>query len=208
MENLENKEMNIQEENVESSDNTTEIAQIEYDILNTEQEQAYLYYQKKYVYKKNWLKTIGFGILAIGFAISSFRNPSQALNFILLTICIAAIVIIWYNTKKIRSSIVEALKIIEDDKYMFTLYDDRFVIKTTLTNEVEFEEENVLPVPPKVVNFSTNHLDIIEKNNMYIFIIKKDMIYVLPKRCMRDNQITTITEFFSNKLSSMFIREE
>lgn len=171
----------------------------EYNITNEEQGEAFVTFQKKYVYKKNLLKTIGFGILAVGFAVSSWRDPSIAMNYILLGVCLAAIAAIWYNMKKIRTSLLEAMKILEDDRYVFSLYDDSFVIETIITEE-EKNSEDFRPIPPKVVKLGDGGIDIIEQDNMFIVILAKDIIYVLPKRCMDEKQC----EIFRNKLAVYF----
>ena len=171
----------------------------EYNITNEEQGEAFVTFQKKYVYKKNLLKTIGFGILAVGFAVSSWRDPSIAMNYILLGVCLAAIAAIWYNMKKIRTSLLEAMKILEDDRYVFSLYDDSFVIETIITEE-EKNSEDFRPIPPKVVKLGDAGIDIIEQDNMFIVILAKDIIYVLPKRCMDEKQC----EIFRNKLAVYF----
>ena len=98
----------IESENIEKP-----LLSFEYDVKNDEEGQAFLLFQKKYVYKKNWIKTAAFAVAAILFLISIGRDPSQPMNFILAAICIAGIFIIWYNTKRIRASLLDALKLIE-----------------------------------------------------------------------------------------------
>lgn len=171
----------------------------EFNVTNEEEGDAFLTFQKKYVYKKNWIKTIGFALLAVGFAVSAWRDPSIAMNYILFGVCAAAIAAIWFNMKKIRSSLLDALKILEDDRYVFSLYDDSFVIETIVTEE-EKNSEDFKPIPPRIVKFNEGEIDIIEKDDMFVVILKKDTIYVLPKRCMDENQC----EILRNKLDMFF----
>lgn len=171
----------------------------EFNVTNEEEGDAFLTFQKKYVYKKNWIKTIGFALLAVGFAVSAWRDPSIAMNYILFGVCAAAIAAIWFNMKKIRSSLLDALKILEDDRYVFSLYDDSFVIETIVTEE-EKNSEDFKPIPPRIVKFNEGEIDIIEKDDMFVVILKKDTIYVLSKRCMDENQC----EILRNKLDMFF----
>ena len=90
----------VEEKTEETKSNTNSLVSIEYDVKNDEEGQAFLLFQKKYVYKKNWIKTAAFAVAAILFIISIGRNPSQPMNYILASICIAGIFIIWYNTKR------------------------------------------------------------------------------------------------------------
>lgn len=186
----------------ENSEQVFEISpdlSFEFNVTNEEEGDAFLTFQKKYVYKKNWIKTIGFALLAVGFAVSAWRDPSIAMNYILFGVCAAAIAAIWFNMKKIRSSLLDALKILEDDRYVFSLYDDSFVIETIVTEE-EKNSEDFKPIPPRIVKFNEGEIDIIEKDDMFVVILKKDTIYVLPKRCMDENQC----EILRNKLDMFF----
>lgn len=174
-----------------------QLVQVDYDVKNDEEGQAFLLFQKKYVYKKNWIKTALFAVVAVLFLISIGRDPDQPLNYILATLCIAGIFIIWFNTKKIRSSLLDALRLIEDDKYIFTLYEDCFKIKTILADDVDENGEKIAPVQPRVVFFENTDIDVIENDKMFVLILKKDTIYVLPKRCMDEDKESIIR----NKLS-------
>lgn len=175
------------------------LVSIQYDVKNEEEGQAFLLFQKKYVYKKNWIKTIAFAVAAILFVISIARSPEKPINYILATLCFAGIFIIWFNTKKIRTSLMDALKLIEDDKYIFTLYDDCFSIETILAEDVDENGEKIAPVEPRIVSFDDTFIDVTETESMFVLILKKDTIYVIPKRCMSDEQIGTLKNVLSEK---------
>lgn len=203
-------ENNLENQSVENprlqTDNRQQklIISVDYDVKNDEEGQAFLLFQKKFVYKKNWIKTIAFAVVAALFLISIARNPEQAANYIFATICVAAIFIIWYNTKKIRTSLMEALRLIEDDKYIFSLYEDSFKIETILAETKDENGEEIAPVEPRVVSFDGTALNIYETDNMFVIIIKKDTIYVLPKRCMNENQQDILAKEFSKHLGEKF----
>ena len=181
------------------------LTQVEYDVKNEEEGQAFYLFQKKYVYKRNWIITILFAIVAILFFISIGRNPDQPLNYILATICIAIIFITWFNTKKIRTSLLEALRLIEDDRYIFTLYEDCFKIETILADDVDENGEKIPPVQPRVVFFDSTAIDAFEKDNMFILIVnKKETIFVLPKRCMQGDSESVIRETLKAKLGENY----
>ncbi len=189
----------IESENIEKP-----LLSFEYDVKNDEEGQAFLLFQKKYVYKKNWIKTAAFAVAAILFLISIGRDPSQPMNFILAAICIAGIFIIWYNTKRIRASLLDALKLIEDDRYIFTLYDNSFSIETILAEDTDENGEKIPPVEPRIVYFSNTVIDVIETEKMFVIILKKDTIYVLPKRCMKNSEEKILKDIFLNKTGERF----
>ena len=190
---------------IKTEDNNEKAAEksllsFEYNVKNTEEEQAFKAFQKKYVYKGNIIKTCLFGIVALLFLVSFIRNPKEYLNPVLMFISLAFIFVIWFNTFKIRKSLLQALKVLENDKYIFTLYDDRFSIETIL-DESEFDEDEEIPtVSPRIVYFKDTDIHVIEQTEMFILILKKDTIYVLPKRCFDENVSKELHDKFKSTL--------
>lgn len=177
------------------------VLSFEYDVKNEEEERAFIAFQRKFVYAHNWKITATFSIVAALFIVSIVRNPSGYLNWVLAFICLAIIVLTWYNTRRIRKYLMQALKPLEDDKYVFTLYDDSFKIETLPTEE-EKQEENFTPVPPRIVDFEDISLNVLENDEMFIIILKKETIYVLAKRVMNEQQQETLRKTFSQLLES------
>lgn len=179
---------------------------IEYNITKDEQVEAYTVYQKKHVYKKNWIKTVAFGVLAIGFFISSILYPDQAMNFIMLALCLGIIAIIWINTKKIRTSLAEAMTYLEQDKYVLSLQKNCFIIETIVSEE-EKQEEGFVTIKPIEVKLDEN-VEIVEKSDMFVLILQRNTVYIVPKRCMNKEQEKLLKDTFSDKLKENFITEE
>lgn len=177
------------------------VLSFEYDVKNEEEERAFIAFQRKFVYAHNWKITAAFSIVAALFIVSIVRNPSGYLNWVLAFICLAIIVLTWYNTRRIRKYLMQALKPLEDDKYVFTLYDDSFKIETLPTEE-EKQEEDFTPVPPRIVDFEDISLNVLENDEMFIIILKKETIYVLAKRVMNEQQQETLRKTFSQLLES------
>lgn len=176
----------------------------EYNVKNSEEEQAFKAFQKKYVYKSNIIKTCLFGAAALLFLISFIRAPKEYLNPVLMFISMAVIFVIWFNTFKIRKSLLQALKMLENDRYIFTLYDDRFSIETII-DESEFGEDEEIPVvQPRVVYFDNTDIHVIEQTEMFILILKKDTIYVLPKRCFDENVSKELYEKLQSTLGEEY----
>ena len=179
------------------------VLSFQYNVTNEEEEQAFLLFQKKYVYKHNWRVTAAFGAVALIFIISIIRKPTGYLNWILTFISLFMIFTTWFNTVRIRKYLVSALKALEDDKYRFTLYDDRFIIETVFT-EAEMAEEDFVPVKPREVKFRDIDLNIVENSDMFIIILKKETIYVLSKRVLTQEQQRVLRNTFSETLGEDF----
>ncbi len=193
-----------QESEIDEFDkNENLLVSVNFDIKIDEEDRAFLLFQRKYIFRKNWIKTVAFGLLSVGFIVSIIKNPNTPMNFMLLAICIAAIFVIWYNTKAVRKSLMNALKILEDDRYIFYLYDDKFMIETIIPEE-EKKAEEFVPIPPKIVEFADKTLSVIEREDMFVLILRKETIFVLPKRCMNNLEISQISEVFEKKLGEEF----
>ena len=185
---------------------------IAYDIKNTEEEEAFVTFQKKYILKSNILKTVAFGILAILFIYQIINAPDNFASWLCFVVCLAVIFIVWYNPIKIRKTLMQSLKPLEDDRYIFKLYENKFTIETVIPQE-EIDEaikegEEPVKIPPKVVDFSDTGLSVLEKENMFVIFLKKESIYVLPKRCMTENEIKQLSYMFDLKLGDDFEIEE
>ena len=175
----------------DTKDSKPYICRFVFDVSIPEEDDGFRTFQKRYVFKKNVIKSVGFGLLAVGFLVSGIIYPDQVMNFILMAVCLAAIFMIWYNNRHIRQSLMEALKMLEDDTYEFTLYDDSFMIETIIAED---EREEAGEIPPQEFQLDDPLLDTVEKDDKFIIIVRKATIYVLPKRCMKDHEIETVRE--------------
>lgn len=198
---VEDNETETEETNEDIQPDKEPVLSFEYDVKNEEEEKAFIAFQKKFVYAHNWKVTAAFGVVAALFIVSIINNPSTYLNWVLAFICLAVIVLTWYNTRRIRKYLMQALKPLEDDRYIFTLYEDSFKIETIPTEE-EKQEEDFKPVPPRIVNFEDISLNVLENDEMFIIILKKETIYVLAKRVMSDEQQNVLRKTFSELLDS------
>lgn len=182
------------------------IITLEYDVKNEEEDRAFLLFQKKYVYPHNIKVTVAFGIVAAVFIASIIRNPDGYLNYVLGFICLFMIALTWYNTFRIRKYLVKALKVLEDDKYRFTLYDGSFVIETLETSADE--DEDAPPIEPNTVLFEETQVSVIENDEMFVIIVKKESIYVLAKRLISDEQQALLRDNLSKQLSENYFVQQ
>ncbi len=195
-------------------------AKFTYNISNDEEEVAFLTYQKKYVFKGTVIKSIIFALLACVFLFQAITKPDYTLAWGLFGICLAFIAFIWYNPYKIRKNLLLALKEIEDDRYEFELFEDFFSIRTILPdNKTEEEaldenlngekaEEESNEIPPRLVYFYKEPVEVINHHKQFIIILKKQTIYTLPKRCMTDDEIKVLEDTFTEKINEFYFKIE
>lgn len=196
--------------------NISPVVKLEYSISNDEENIAFKVFQNKYVLKKNIIKTIIFAVL-IGFFIEQVViKPDYTMAWALIGVCFAMAFFVWYNPIKIRKSLLKALKEIENDVYEFELYPDHFSVKTiycdendevTSLSEMEDDEEQQQPkeIAPRIVSFDKEHIEIVEITEMFVIIIKKETIFVLPKRVISNAQNEEMRKVFKEKLGEDFI---
>ena len=204
------KELNSQavEQINESFEEVTPKLSVTYDIKNTEEEEAFIEFQKRFIVKSSIIKTIAFGILAILFLYQIVNAPDNFASWLCFVVCLAVIFIVWYNPIKIRKTLLQSLKPLEDDRYIFKLYENKFSIETVISQE-EIDEaikegEEPPQIPPRIVSFRDTGLSVLEKDNMFVLFLKKDSIYVLPKRCLREDEIKELSFVFDQKLGDDF----
>lgn len=188
---MELEEKNVNELDTSKPDVRPSLCSFVFDVSIPEEDDAFRTFQKRYVFKKNVIKSIGFGILGIGFGVSAVLYPDQIINYILTAICLAAIFMIWYNNRHIRQSLMEALKMLEDDRYVFTLFDKSFKIETIIPED---EREEAGEIPAQEFELDDPLLDALEKDDKFVIIVRQSTIYVLPKRCMKDHEIEAVRE--------------
>lgn len=91
-------------------------------------QEAFRSFQKKYVYPRNIVLTVVLAAVAGVYVKAVVDDPSQKLAYLLVVACVAMILITWYNTFKLRRSVTEALREVENDTYEMKLFSDRMTI--------------------------------------------------------------------------------
>ncbi|MBQ8967360.1 hypothetical protein [Ruminococcus sp.] len=183
------------------------LTSFEYNVKNDEEEEAFTVFQKKYVYKRNWIVTGLFAVVALMFAVSIIKDPSGYLNWVLCFISLVMIFTTWFNTFRVKKYLMKALASLEDDKYRFTLYDDCFKIETVFTEE-EMAAEDFVPVKPRIVRFEDISLNIIENSRLFIIILRKETIYVLSKRVIEEKDQTLLRDKLKEVLGEDYETKE
>ena len=88
---VENTELAVSEETSVSkeTEDKSSLCSFEFNVTIPEEDDAFKVFQRRYVFKRNVIKSIGFGLLGIGFLVSSFIYPDKVMNYILFAVCAA-----------------------------------------------------------------------------------------------------------------------
>lgn len=175
----------------------------EYDLTLKENDDAFRIFQKKYVMKRSIIYTVIFLILAAFYIESVIKTPNYTLGYGLLGVCIAVIFYVWYNPVKIRRKLIEALSDIKDDRYTCEVYDEYIKITTILPEE---QEEDVIQSEPTRLYFAVDEFEIVDSADMFIIYVKKQVIYILPKRCIDEIKIANLDAIFAKRLGRSYTK--
>lgn len=168
-----------------------------YDITREENEEALRLFQRQYVYRKNIIYTILFAAL-IAFNIDAvIKDPSYGIGYAILGICAAAIVFVWYNPRKMRRQVMLALEDIKDDTYICTVFDRFMQIQTVLP---PYQQGEVMQPEPAKLYFGIDRLNALENERMLMLHLRKQLIYIFPKRAMSGEQQEQLSTLLSRQL--------
>ena len=101
---------------------------------------AFRQFQKKFVVPMNFVVTVILLVLAGDFVYGAVKEPTNTVAYLLVTICVALVLVRWYRMFKLRRSVHEALKEIEGDRYDLTVYEEGVVIRTEAPTVMEAAE--------------------------------------------------------------------
>lgn len=192
-------------------------------------ENAFVTFQKKFVYPRNWIMTAVFAAIAVYNLITFIKDTTTA-GIIFVLICAACIVSIWASPFKIRRNLMKAINdFVVNDIYEMELHEDKIFIRTLPNDNPEqvetepetnknisetTEEEDFFATPvdnPEVqqteIRFDNSTLRIIEKNDYYMLYLMKSIFYVIPKKDFSNDEINAISQLFSGKLAKNYTKK-
>ena len=198
-----------------------DLLQREYSIPYALFAKALTVFQHKFVYPRCWITT---GLLAVVIAIytrAALQDPTNTLTYLLIFACLAVICIQWYNPKKIRRQLLNAIRELGDESYRLTVRQDGLTIGTLLpepvqedTPEEEATEESgdgfhdIFPEEPPVLEDTVitfgKHVKIVETAEFFLVYQVRAMFYVIPKDAFSADEIRQLSGLFSEKLGKQF----
>lgn len=174
-------------------------------------------YQKKFVYPKSYLLMAVFLILALNFVYGAVNAPDNYLAYIMIVVCLALMVREWFNPRRIRRIMTDAVREMGAQQYKIALADGFAEFstiehenvenspETTETNhnstelstiQPEYVENFSEPVPPSVI--PAERLRILEYDSFFLFLDGKTMFYIVPKDNFSDEEISLVRNLDKN----------
>lgn len=180
--------------------------------------EGFIAYQKKYVYPKSYALMAVFLVLALNFVYGAVKAPDNYFAYIMIVICLALAVREWYNPRKIRRTIIEAMQETGEQEYKITV-GDGFAEFSTIehgnveniveTSESEIDSTELLTsqrenvenpdeefIPPTRIN--AENLKILEYNRFFLFVDGKAVFYIVPKENFSESEMEIIRNIDKN----------
>ncbi len=177
---------------------------------------AFTAFQKKYVYPRNYLVMAIF-LLAAGiycYFIITGTDSQRPMYCMVAMFCVLMAVLQWFNPRKIRRNLMEAVKEIEEDRYFLKIYPEYLEIGTILPEEEVSEETEAADAlfddAPKE-NFTgtrmhyNDEMRLTEYSDFFLLYQKKSMVYTIPKAAFSEEELEMLRVHFENKLGKHFI---
>lgn len=176
---------------------------------------AFIAFQKKYVYPRNYLLMAIFLLIAFIYAYFTAVGTEQQrpLYCMIIMVCVIMCGFQWYNPRKIRRNLMESIRELEQDLYEFRLYPEYMEIGTILPEEdlaSETQEADALFEDVPAENFSgtriyySKALKITEYREFFIVYMVKANFYILPKKAFSEEEIEVLRTEFEKNLDNGF----
>ena len=144
---------------------------LEYDLQADEVKKGLLLFQKKTLFKKNAVYTVLLAIIFVFYIIKVAFNPKDGLGIFLSVVSLAVIAFIWLVPANHRRKTANAIGG-AGDKFLLTVCEKGLVAGEGETASYMF--------------FENEPVEVYEASDMLIFSISKERIFLIPRRCVPD----------------------
>ena len=204
------------------------ITEINYTNTIPEIKRAYSLFRRKYVLPRMLPVTLLFLVtlvIGIDFIV---KNPSGFTGYILAALSGGMLVSLFMRPFTMQQKLITTIEALgNDEKYTARFYDDRIEVDTEiipLETETEIvavsgssiskvENPEVLEsikqgetpltssaqAETSVIGLSTETLFSVEAADMFCLFVNKALIYIFPKRCLTEEQISDLSSYFKEK---------
>ena len=169
-------------------------------------------FQKKFVYPRNYAVMAVLLIVCavyVYFIIWGDENTDRTLYFMIILFCLMMTAFQWYNPKKIKRNLLEAVREIEQDEYRLRIFPEYLEIGTLLPEEESHETDELFDDEPEE-NFSGTRIyynkgmHVLEYDSFFMIYQTKTMFYTVPKSAFSEEELEVLRVHFSKRLDKNF----
>lgn len=174
-------------------DDSVEGLGIDYNLRGEEVMKALKYFQKKALYRKNTIFTVILAVIAALYGQAIFQNPKYTMGYIMIVLALAVIWIMWFLPARHIKSAANAADISQD------------------TFQLEVCPGGLL-IPQDdgryLVGFDRPAMRAVEFTDLFLIIASKEKLFVLPKRCIPEENQEKLRDILREGLGARFEKAE
>lgn len=198
------------------------LAEGEYESVSDEILKGYKVYQKKYVFTSLIWKMllVALAVTSSVMMIITSEDPMLPAMCLLISISVG----IWFVSTPVsnRKKLVRGLDSMEGTKYKAEFFTDKIKISTPIEKNVETEQKKQEQakqteqaerseqseadialdgeneeIPATVIHLDSPIVDLTDKEDMFILVVKKAYVFIIPKRAFSEDECQRIREKLS-----------
>lgn len=194
------------------------LAEGEYESNAEEILKGYKVYQKKYVFTSLIWKMllVALALTSSVMMIITSEDPIMPVMCLMISIAVG----IWFISTPVsnRKKLVRGLDSMEGTRYKAEFFTDKIKISTPMENNVENEiipeeskqTENTEQseadlaldgekeeIPATVIHLDSPIVDLIDKEDMFILVVKKAYVFIIPKKAFAEDECQKVREKLS-----------
>lgn len=185
------KDLNLVEIEQENPEIEEDFLNVDYDLTGEEIKTGLYSYHKKLFNKRYTVYSCIFGIIFLNYIFVFIKDPSNIISVIIVLISILAVSFMWFNLYIQRRSAVKAIDMLDDRNFNMQIHDN--FIKICSSESVD------------KFDYIQNFVEVIEDFDKFIISVKKEKIYIIPKRCIEQTDIEKIKNIFKEKLNEKYV---
>ena len=168
--------------------------------------EAYLAFQKKFIYPKSYIYMAVFSAIALILliygiiAMSGSSGKQKYLMYLAILMACAFAFREWYNPKKKRRSLTESVRSLGEPVYKIGIADKYVDISTVSDDMSDLSEEDKAaseeddPLPEKTrINIDEKY-QLLEYDGFFLLLSGKEMIYILPKEGFSEEELKMVRD--------------
>lgn len=170
------------------------IFSIEYMLTPDQVTEGYMLFYNEFVKRSNVKLTLILALIAVMLLFSIILSPKGYVNYLLLLMIAAALAMRWISSLSAKKYALMSADDVKNDSYKLDFYNSRILIQAS-----ELAGDKIYNYPPVMIRFEDIDLKVLDYEDLYVLIFKKDYIYTIPKDSMNEEQ----NEVFKSRLENI-----
>jgi len=154
--------------------------ELSYNLKAPEVKKALFLLQKEQIFTRNIIYTVILAVIFVLYLINVITKP-YPMGYFMMAICLGVIFMIWMMAYRSRSAQAKAVTMVEHD-FTMTVFDTGILVHQ------ENGDFRAL--------FSEKGFKVRELDDLFLLDLSRQRVYLLPKRCLSDEQVSYLREVF------------